>query len=261
MKLTGNTIFITGGGTGIGRGLAEALHKLGNKVIISGRRRQQLDSVVAANPGIEAIELDVADPESIRKVSAQLISRHPRLNVLINNAGIMIADDAASAIDEKTLTSEIDEKTLTSEIEINLLGSIRLTSALVEHLKQQKDATILYNSSTLAFTPLARYAVYSATKAALHSYALSQRFQLRNSPVKVQEIAPPWVGTGLVGAADDPRTVPLDRFIEGTLAALATDAEEILVEEAKIFRNNAGAGEHVFVNELNTMMAKELATL
>jgi len=252
MKLTGNTIFITGGGTGIGRGLAEALHKLGNKVIISGRRRQQLDSVVAANPGIEAIELDVADPESIRKVSAQLISRHPRLNVLINNAGIMIADDAASAIDEKTLTSEI---------EINLLGSIRLTSALVEHLKQQKDATILYNSSTLAFTPLARYAVYSATKAALHSYALSQRFQLRNSPVKVQEIAPPWVGTGLVGAADDPRTVPLDRFIEGTLAALATDAEEILVEEAKIFRNNAGAGEHVFVNELNTMMEKELATL
>jgi len=252
MKLTGNTIFITGGGTGIGRGLAEALHKLGNKVIISGRRRQQLDSVVAANPGIEAIELDVADPESIRKVSAQLISRHPRLNVLINNAGIMIADDAASAIDEKTLTSEI---------EINLLGSIRLTSALVEHLKQQKDATILYNSSTLAFTPLARYAVYSATKAALHSYALSQRFQLRNSSVKVQEIAPPWVGTGLVGAADDPRTVPLDRFIEGTLAALATDAEEILVEEAKIFRNNAGAGEHVFVNELNTMMEKELATL
>jgi len=252
MKLTGNTIFITGGGTGIGRGLAEALHKLGNKVIVSGRRRQQLDSVVAANPGIEAIELDVADPESIRKVSAQLIGRHPGLNVLINNAGIMIADDAAGVIDEKTLTSEI---------EINLLGSIRLTSALVEHLKQQQDATILYNSSTLAFTPLARYAVYSATKAALHSYALSQRFQLRNSSVKVQEIAPPWVGTGLVGAAGDPRAVPLDRFIEGTLAALATDAAEILVEEAKIFRNNAGAGEHLFVNELNTMMEKELATL
>lgn len=243
MKLTGNTIFITGGGTGIGRGLAEALHKLGNKVIISGRRRSQLDSVVAANPGIEAVQLDVTDPDNIKAVATRLIADHPDLNVLFNNAGIMLADDAAGMIDDHTLRSEI---------ETNLLGPIRLSSALVDHLKRQQDATILYNSSILAFTPLASYAVYSATKAALHSYALSQRFLLRDTTVRVQEIAPPYVSTGLVGEPDDPRAMPLDRFIEGTLAALGGDAEEVLVEEARAFRNNAGPNEHAFVNALNS---------
>ncbi len=243
MKLTGNTIFITGGGTGIGRGLAEALHKLGNKVIISGRRRSQLDAVAAANTGIEAIQLDVADPQNIATVAAKLIADHPDLNVLINNAGIMLADDAASTVDERTLVSEI---------ETNLFGPIRLSSALVEHLKRQNEATIVYNSSVLAFVPLAPFAVYSATKAALHSYALSQRFQLRNTSVKVQEIAPPYVSTDLISAPDDPRAMPLDRFIEGTIVALSSDAEEVLVEEAKALRNNPGANEHAFVNQFNS---------
>ena len=242
MKLTGNTIFITGGGSGIDRGLAEALHQLGNKVIISGRRRTQLDAVVAANPGIEAVQLDLADPQSIGAVAAKLVADHPKLNVLINNAGIMLADDAAGTVDEKGLLSQI---------ETNLVGSIRMSAALVEHLKRQEQATIVYNSSVLAFVPLAAFAVYSATKAALHSYALSQRFQLRNTSVKVQEIAPPYVSTDLIGTADDPRAMPLDRFIEGTIAALGTDAPEVLVEEAHAFRNNVGPNEHAFINQLN----------
>jgi NAD(P)-dependent dehydrogenase (short-subunit alcohol dehydrogenase family) len=100
MNLTGNTIFITGGGSGIGRALAEALHKRGNKVIISGRRKGHLDAVVKANPGIEAIELDIADPHSIEAVAKKLIAEHPDLNVLINNAGIMEPDQAAGIIDD-----------------------------------------------------------------------------------------------------------------------------------------------------------------
>jgi uncharacterized oxidoreductase len=250
MKLTENTIFITGGGSGIGRALAEAFHRRGNKVIIAGRRRAQLDEVVAANPGIDAIELDIADPASIQSVSEKLIATYPKLNVLFNNAGVMQIDNAAGVLDEKTLQTHIG---------INLLGPIRLTSALIEHLKRQKNATILYNTSTLAFTPLAPFAVYSATKAALHSYVMSQRFLLRDTSVKVQEIAPPWVGTGLVGDTEDPRAMRLDRFVEGTMAALETDAEEVLVEEALIYRNNAGPKEHAFVTELNTFMAKEFA--
>ena len=246
MKLTDNTIFITGGGSGIGRGLAEALHGLGNRVIIGGRRRSQLKAVIAANPGMLATEIDVADPSSIRRVSAELIAEHPTLNVLINNAGIMLGDDAAGALDEDTATSQI---------EINLLGSIRLTAALIAHLKRQPRATVVYNSSVLGFTPLAPFAVYSATKAALHSYAMAQRFALRDTNVKVQELVPPWVGTGLFGSADDPHAMPLDRFIAESLTGLATDAEEIVVDAARQNRDNAGRNEHKYVNDLNTFFA------
>src|SRR6266702_2289894 len=170
MKLTGNTIFITGGGSGIGRALAEAFHAHGNKVVISGRRRANLDEVVAASPGREAVELDITDAKGIDTVAARLIADYPDLNVLINNAGIMLPDRAASRIDDKLLVDTVTT---------NLVGPIRLTSALVEHLKGKKDAIIAYTSSVLGFVPMAVTAVYSATKAALHSFALSQRFLLK----------------------------------------------------------------------------------
>ncbi len=250
MKLTDNTIFITGGGSGIGRGLAEALHKLGNKVIISGRRKANLQAVVDANPGMEAVELDVTSHADIERVAAKLVVEHPSLNVLINNAGIMLLDDVGSAHDESVLLSQM---------ETNLFGPVRLTSALIEHFKKQPRATVIYNTSTLAYTPLAMFAAYSATKAALHSYVMSQRFMLRGTSVTVQEIAPPWVATGLVGAADDPRAMPLDRFVEETMVALATDAEEVLVDLARVNRNNPGPNEHAFVTELNTYLSSELA--
>src|SRR5216683_4145479 len=105
MKLSGNTIFITGGGSGIGRGLAEALHKLGNKIIIAGRRRSHLDAVIAANPGMEAVELDITDPTSINQAAAKLIAEHPNLNVLINNAGIMQPDAASGHIDDTQMVA------------------------------------------------------------------------------------------------------------------------------------------------------------
>src|SRR6202795_633422 len=131
MKLSGNTIFITGGGSGIGRGLAEALHKLGNKVIIAGRRRTHLDAVIAANPGIEAVELDITDPASISRVAAKLIAEHPDLNVLINNAGIMQPDASAGKIDDAQMVATITT---------NLMRPIRMTSALIEHLNGKGDA-------------------------------------------------------------------------------------------------------------------------
>ena len=164
MKLTGNTIFITGGGSGIGRGLAEALHKLGNQIIISGRRQNQLDATTRANPGMASVQLDIEDPDSIAAASKQLMAQFPSLNVLINNAGIMQIDDAAAGIDDGLLVSTVTT---------NLLGPIRLTSALLGHLKKQESAAIIYNTSVLAYVPLAFAAVYSGTKAALHSFALS----------------------------------------------------------------------------------------
>jgi uncharacterized oxidoreductase len=246
MNLTGNTIFITGGGSGIGRGLAEGLHKRGNKVIISGRRKGHLDAVVKANPGIEAVELDIADPASIKTVAKKLIAEHPELNVLINNAGIMDVDHADGAIDDKLLASTVTT---------NLLGPIRLTSALVDHLKRRRGV-IVYNTSVLAFVPLAMAAIYSATKAALHSYALSQRFLLRDSGVRVLEIAPPWVRTELMNSQEAEQAMPLDQFIAETLEVLGTDADEILVERAILLRANPGVAEHAFVNGFNQQMVE-----
>ena len=199
MKLTENTIFITGGGTGIGRGLAEALHKLGNTVIISGRRKGHLDATTQANPGMRSVELDIQDPANIAAVAKKLIAEFPALNVLINNAGVMLIDDAAG---------KVDDQRLTSTLATNLLGPIRLTSALIEHLKKQSKATVIYNTSALAFVPLALTAVYSSTKAALHSYVLSQRYKLKATSVSVLEISPPWVQTDLLNSKEEPGPCP-----------------------------------------------------
>jgi len=245
MQMTGNTIFITGGASGIGRALAEAFHKLGNKVIVAGRRKALIDEVSAANPGIDGIELDIADPADIEGVAAKLVHDYPSLNVLINNAGIMPFDDAAGTIDDSVSRKIIDT---------NLLGPIRLTSALIEHLKQKPRATIIHNTSALAYLPLAVAAVYSATKAALHSYALSQRFMLRETSVAVQEIAPPWVDTDLIKKSGDPRAMPLDIYIEKTMAGLATEAEEVIVDEIRAIRDNPGSGEHKLINDFNASL-------
>ena len=248
MKLTGNTVFITGGGSGIGRGLAEALHKQGNQVIISGRRAAKLKEVIDANPGMQSVELDIQDPGSIETVAQKLIAEFPKLNVLINNAGIAKMDSADGAVDDSMLTATV---------ETNVYGPIRLTAALIEQLKSQPEAYVAYVTSGLAFTPLARGAVYSATKAMMHSYVLSQRYTLKDTSVKVLEIAPPYVQTELGGERQmtDPRAMPLATYIEETLALLSTDANEVLVEKVMPLRNNAGPQEQPFVTKYNDMMA------
>jgi uncharacterized oxidoreductase len=246
MKMNGNTILITGGGSGIGRGLAEAFHQRGNQVIITGRRVLRLEALCEANPGMIAVELDVRDPAAVRRVTAQIVSDHPALNVLINNAGIMELDDVASPVDEEMLVSTVTT---------NLGGPIRMSGALVGHLKAQKNAVIINVSSILGFVPLVPTAAYSATKAALHSYTLSQRYKLRGLGIHVIELAPPWVRTELLNSEEEERAMPLEAFIEATMVLLATDAEEILVGQAPQMRANPGPQEHVWVNQFNDLIA------
>ncbi|WP_321963463.1 SDR family oxidoreductase [Paraburkholderia sp. J7] len=242
MKLSGNTVFITGGTSGIGRALAEALHRRGNKVIVAGRRKSLLDEIARLNPGIDTVELDIGNATQIREVAAQLIARYPSLNVVINNAGIMPFDDAGGALDDAQAVRLVNT---------NLLGPVRVSAAFVEHLKQQSESYIINNSSVLAYVPLAATALYSATKAAIHSYTLSQRFALRDTSVKVLEIAPPWVDTDLVHKSGDPRAMPLDAFIAETLKLLETATTEVVVDAAKPMRDNAGPNEHAFVEQFN----------
>ena len=242
MKLTGNTVLVTGGGSGIGRGLAEALHKLGNKVIVAGRRKANLADVVKANLGIDAVELDVSNPESIASVSKELIAKYPKLNVLVNNAGIMLLDDVSKPVEDSLLTSQF---------ETNFFGTVRLTSALIEHLKAQESATVLNVSSVLGFVPMAVAAIYSATKAGLHAYSMGLRYQLKGTSVRVQEIAPPWVQTDLLNSSEEDRAMPLKPFIEQTIDALGTEDNEVLVEIAKPFRANPGVNENAFFQQVN----------
>jgi uncharacterized oxidoreductase len=224
MQLTENTILITGGGSGIGRALAVAFHNLGNQVIISGRRKSLLDETVAAYPGMKSIPLDITNADEIRTFATKVSQDYPELNTVIHNAGIMRPEDLKlGGLDNAEAT-----------IMTNLLGPIRLTDALLPKLLTQPRATIMTVSSGLAFLPLATTPTYCATKAAIHSYTQSLRYQLRDTSVQVLELIPPWVQTELMGPgqATEPRAMPLDKFITETISILknSPEATEICVE-------------------------------
>lgn len=238
MKITGNTVLITGGGSGIGRGLAEALHKRGNRVIICGRRRQALDEVTAANPGMTSLVMDIADKGSIEEAAARVVRTDPGLNVLLNNAGIMRM--------ERLTSTPADLADAEEMVATNLLGPIRLTAALLPHLQRQPSAAVLTVSSGLAFVPMAATPTYCATKAAIHSYSMSLRHQLAGTSTEVIEIVPPYVQTRLMGErqAEDPRAMPLDAYVAEVMGILSTQpaATEVVVERCKPLRFAAESG-------------------
>ena len=153
--------------------------------------------------------------------------------------------------------SPIDEELLISTVETNLMGPIRLTGALIDHLRKQESAAVLIVSSILGFTPMAMTAVYSSTKAALHSYAQSLRYKLRDTPVRVLEVIPPWVRTELLNSSEEPRAMPLDEFVTGTMGSLATDADEIMVPQAKLHRDQAGPHEANYMTTFNRQVESQ----
>lgn len=252
MQMTGNTILITGGGSGIGRGLAETFHALGNKVIIAGRRQSVLDETTTANPGMESLVLDIEKHDAIRAFAATITAKFPALNVLINNAGIMRP--------ENILAQKNDLADSEATIVTNLLGPIRLTAALLPHLGKQKHAAIMAVTSGLAFLPMAMTPTYCATKAAIHSYTQSLRYQLRETSIQILELVPPYVQTELMGPgqASDPRAMPLKEFIAETMSILknSPDVTEICVERVKPLRfAEANGGYDAFFGNFNDTMS------
>lgn len=235
MKISGNTILLTGGGSGIGREMTRRWHDLGNEVIITGRRLDALEETARGRPGIHPYVLDVTDAEAIADVAGRIVSDHPALNVLVNNAGIMRNEEISSTRD----LGDAEEMIVT-----NLLGPIRLIDALVDHLKSAPDAVIVNVTSGLAFVPFARAATYSATKAALHSYTLALRQTLAGE-VEVIEIVPPAVQTDLTpGQSTREGYMPLGQFIDETMAQFETGkpGPEVCVPTVLFLRNAEAEG-------------------
>ncbi|MGP8251868.1 MAG: SDR family oxidoreductase, partial [Terracidiphilus sp.] len=215
-----------------------------------GRRQGALDETTAANPGMRSLTLDIESPDAIRSFAAQVAGEFPSLNVLINNAGIMRA--------EKLLAQQPDLADAEAIVTTNLLGPIRLTAAFLPHLEKQPRAAIMNVSSGLAFLPLSLTPTYCATKAAIHSYTLSLRYQLRATQIEVLELIPPYVATHLMGGASDPRAMPLDKFIAEVMAILKQQPTppEICVENVKPLRFAAESGKFdAIFNGLNSSMA------
>lgn len=211
MKLSGNAVLITGGGSGIGLALAEELKKLGNEVIVAGRSAAKLADAKAK--GLHTLTVDMMNEASIKEFASLAISKFPALNVVIHNAGIMVNEKVT-----KPGASKIAMETVAT----NVLGPIFLTNELLPHFLKRKSATIMTVTSGLATVANAMTPTYSASKAAIHSYTQALRYQLKDTSVEVQELIPPYTRTSLMGSrqAADANAMPLDEYVAEVISIL-----------------------------------------
>lgn len=240
MNITDNTIFIAGGTSGIGLGLALRFQAAGNQVIVGGRRTALLAQIAADHPGIATVVIDTTDPSSITEAAADILARFPELNVLVTMAGIMEPEDVHTAD-----FLSVAERTVMT----NLLGPIRLITAFTEALAMRPEAAIITVSSGLAFVPLPFTPTYNATKAAIHSLSRGIRVQLADTSVQVIELIPPGVRTTLMGQQNSEQAMPLDAYLDETMTLLEThpNAHEVVVDNVKFLRDAAtnGSYDHV----------------
>lgn len=247
MNISGNTILVTGGTSGIGRALAVALHDKGNTVIVSGRREHLLAELRSSYPGIHTIQVDVSDTAALDAFAAQVTRDFPQLNMLINNAGIAKHEDYTA--------NTVDIEIPASTIQTNIVGVVHLSALLLPHLRQQPASTLMVTTSGLAFVPYPKGPVYGATKAFLHSWLDALRVQLRGSSVEVLELAPPYVQTELGGAhqTSDPRAMPLNEYTQEVMQILESNTfenGEVLVERVKPMRYAERDGKYQQILEM-----------
>ncbi len=217
MQLASNTVLVTGGASGIGLALAQRFLQAGSTVIVCGRREEKLEEARTKHPVLKTYVCDLSKEKQREKLLRWAMKEFPRLNVLVNNAGIQrrvrILGDKWSATHE--------------EIAINLEAPLHLTSLFIPHLMKQERPAILNVTSGLAFSPIASVPIYCATKAALHSFTLSLRHQLAGTPVQVIEIIPPAVNTDLGGPGLHTFGVAVEEFMNAVTMGLRQGDPEI----------------------------------
>lgn len=234
MNLHNNIILITGGTSGIGYALAKQLMERGNTVIITGRSPERLAAASHSLPGVHTFECDQSRPESISKMCETLIRHFPKLNVLINNAGIghkRNLNDTVNSID--------DLEELDIEIRSNLIGPIQMISQLLPQLKRQPQAMIVNVTSGLAFVPMPLKPIYCATKAAMHSYTQSLRVQLKHSSIQVIELAPPATDTDFNKGQEEMNMSMLmnvDKLAKTAIQGMEREQAEVLPGLSRLIR-------------------------
>ena len=249
METRENTILITGGTSGIGLALADSLLKAGNQIIICGRREEKLEQAKRKLPGLQVAKCDISRPEERTSLFEWATANYPALNILINNAGIQRQIDFLKGAEE-LLAGE-------DEVETNLVALIHLSALFIPHFVRQKQAAIINISSGLGFIPIASMPVYCATKAATHSFSISLRHQLRETSVKVYEIIPPIVDTGLDKGTRssrglDDRGIQPEEVAEATLDAMRHDEYEIAVASAQFLYLGARRDPQGVFNTINS---------
>lgn len=230
MKLEGNKILITGGSAGIGLALAKKFVALGNKVLITGRTREKLDAAKAECKELNYFKCDSRDPQQVSELSRKIRDIHPDVNVLVNNAGVLVS---------RNLLNEPENLTeLTKEVDINIKGTIFTTSLFLPQIQENKG-TIINVSSGLAFVPMMSAPIYCGTKAFIHSFSMSLRYQLQDHGVEVVELAPPAVATDMTARL--PRggffkILSTDELVAATIEGLQRGDKEICPGQARKLR-------------------------
>jgi uncharacterized oxidoreductase len=219
MELKGNTVLVTGGATGIGLAIAQRFINAGSKVIVCGRREEKLKEVKSRFPNLHTYQCDLADDKEREKLYQHVMNEFPDINVLVNNAGVQRRFKLTDVNDSWDVVRE--------EIAINIDALIHLSILFIPHLNKHKKAAIINVSSGLAFVPGAFAPVYSATKAAVHSFTLSLRHQLSNSPVQIIEVAPPAVNTDLGGPGLHTFGVHVDEFADSVMERIERGELEV----------------------------------
>ncbi|MDQ2718263.1 MAG: SDR family NAD(P)-dependent oxidoreductase [Bacteroidota bacterium] len=256
MKLNNSTVLITGGTSGIGLEFVKQLSEQdAANIIITGRDLSKLEKAKKQYPKVHIFQSDVSEPKDIETLYQNVIGQFPALNIIINNAGIMRNMDLQD--------TSMDLENITREIDINLSGTIRMVQQFLPHLKKKESAAIVNVSSGLAFVPFPLSPVYSATKAGVHAYTRVLRLQLKNTKVKVFELAPPGTNTDLMdnfkGLVDEKQNMDVDKMVGAAIHGMLKDKMEIKPGVAKVLKIMSRVAPNFILNFMDKSMEKAKA--